>query len=886
MTLRRIAVVLWIVAACGTVALAQGKDSLVVKLDTEGLPEGARLRLGKLGGFRYAGPFNGAILSADARLLAVVSSSSGAIEIVDTTTGKRVQTLKTQVFGSVAGMAFSPDGKMFAMESFGQDLRVFEIASGKQVHQIAHKNNGGGRQGAITFSADGKVVAIGSEQFNGKDNKGQIKAWEVASGKLIGPFETLHNYNVRAVVAPDGKTMMSFGNYSPRGAMGPADREIPKTIQVWDLATGKEARQLKLDFGPQGFGNIIDAAISPDGKTVAVTSGASTFHLLDYDTGKETRRFAGQRGNNHLRFAPDGQTLAAFDQIGGAVQAWNVANGHRLELVDGPRVQAMGVGFPGKNRVTVLGNLSQSLIWWDATAVEKASAFEGHMMPIVGLAYAPDGKTLITAGADQRLLWWNTQTGAEVRELRLFDDDARYYGGPRNMIGGLSLSPDGRYAASGSNSGNGGVRLWNLKTGKVVCDLEGSRTYSQPGIAFSPDSTKIAASGAQFPMHIWNLQTGQELPRPPALNQQNAFDSGNPARLAFAPNGQIVAVHLNHYDRFTGQPISDLLLWDIVKEKQLHRIQVPNTNLGLGGGSGNLAFSLDSRYFAVSNGAGAILLFSVETGQEWRRLMTGRNNSAFQLTFSADGRFLAAGSVPRNLGVSTIRPDEPVVEVWELAGGLKRDQYKGHSAAITGLAFSPDAMTLASASMDTTILLWDLTGKSGPKVSPLDAADLPAAWKSLSGRDPGLSMTMRRMTNTPGPTVDFLTKSLLPVAGIVIDEKKIDNLVRDLDSEAFLVRERSAKELRRLGERAEPALQRGLERGLSAEARRRIQDILAGIVRVDFSPDELQAIRGVEVLERIGSSDAREWLSTLAKGDPLATTTREAAKALKRMAVK
>jgi hypothetical protein len=58
--------------------------------------------------------------------------------------------------------------------------------------------------------------------------------------------------------------------------------------------------------------------------------------------------------------------------------------------------------------------------------------------------------------------------------------------------------------------------------------------------------------------------------------------------------------------------------------------------------------------------------------------------------------------------------------------------------------------------------------------------------------------------------------------------------------------------------------------------------LLDAMVRTQLTP-ELQAIRGVEILERIGTSDARAWLTALSKGAPLARGTQEAAAALKRM---
>jgi hypothetical protein len=85
-----------------------------------------------------------------------------------------------------------------------------------------------------------------------------------------------------------------------------------------------------------------------------------------------------------------------------------------------------------------------------------------------------------------------------------------------------------------------------------------------------------------------------------------------------------------------------------------------------------------------------------------------------------------------------------------------------------------------------------------------------------------------------------------------------------------------------LGDRAESVLRTALPKA-SAEARRRIEDILTQIDPAS-SADLRRGLRAVEVLERLGSADARQVLRMLAEGDPHARLTREAKAALERLA--
>jgi hypothetical protein len=88
-------------------AQSEPARKLIVKVDPGDLPGNARLRLGRLGGFRYDGSFTTAAMSPDGARLAVASNDS-SITVLDPASGKIIQRFQQPLIGGAqGGMAFS-----------------------------------------------------------------------------------------------------------------------------------------------------------------------------------------------------------------------------------------------------------------------------------------------------------------------------------------------------------------------------------------------------------------------------------------------------------------------------------------------------------------------------------------------------------------------------------------------------------------------------------------------------------------------------------------------------------------------------------------------------------------------------------------------------------
>jgi hypothetical protein len=168
---------------------------------------------------------------------------------------------------------------------------------------------------------------------------------------------------------------------------------------------------------------------------------------------------------------------------------------------------------------------------------------------------------------------------------------------------------------------------------------------------------------------------------------------------------------------------------------------------------------------------------------------------------------------------------------------------------------------------------------------PTAQAATPAdVWTDLGTSDPvKADQVTAYLLARPEVALPLLRERLKPVRAVALGQ--IDRLIADLDHKRFTLRERASRELERLGERAEPALRRALADRPSAEVRRRINLLLEGLrtQRLWPPPERLRLSRALDVLEQLGTPEAREILRHLARGAPEAELTVQAKAALDRL---
>jgi hypothetical protein len=262
-------------------------------------------------------------------------------------------------------------------------------------------------------------------------------------------------------------------------------------------------------------------------------------------------------------------------------------------------------------------------------------------------------------------------------------------------------------------------------------------------------------------------------------------------------------------------------------------------------------------------------LWETTTGEK-RGALTGHEEMIFDIAYSPDGRTVATASM------------DGTVRLWDALTQNEIGRLEGHRGWVVAVAFSPDGERLVSGGLDTTALVWDIRPlmKRQAKTVALSAAELQSCWEDL-GLGAGTAYSaISKLHFSPKQAVAMLRERIKPAP--MAEAQQIAERVGNLGSEQFKIREQAMLELEKLGEVAAPALQIAFMSDPPLEVKRRLEILLEKLS--NWPVETLRQVRAVEVLEDIGTPDARAVLERfITEGAPEARLTREAEAAQRRL---
>jgi WD40 repeat protein len=776
------------------------------------------------------------------------------------------------------------------------------------------------RLGTLRFRHDAMITLArflpGGQRVLSVSSDGIACVWEFPSGKPILRFAT-HASNkplpssddellfglppsLRAAVptravalSPDGKTLAtSFSVTTPlaallnaappaKGGKKATPTRTQTDIRLHDVATGKERAAWKVDAAI-----VPEMAFSPDGKHLSVWGNDGFARIWDWAAGKEVAKVATIGGSTTpssvggLAYSPDGKTLL-LSRTSRVLQFVEVATGKAVGPPPSNTESLTSIWFTpdGKHVLTqagsslasrslsartlsaLLGQAGSTTRRWEAATGKDLGAIKLPPMPGNPTVISPDGRIGVTVAtfpkaADARAakarpaVLFDTASGKQLGEIELEVEVTPVHRKP------LVFSPDGKMLAVNAGSAAGKIDLYAVPSGKRLRTLDAGSAGNPQGpggfialgrlsqqMLFSPDGKVLAVrpEDAGSAIVLLDTTTGNRIGSLALTPPNNVL----PALLAFTPDGHCLALDMGDgtvalFELATGQP------------RRTYGTKVP-AQPGPGGGFG-------VRGGGPGGFGGPAGLFG--------GVLTDPGRS---LAFSPDGRTLALAGT------------DGAILVLDIVTGKELADFKGHTATVNAVAFTSDGKTLASASADTTALLWDITRVKRP-AAPAKApqpGDLDRWWQALAEKDAAVALAaLADFAAASDAAVAFLKERVRPAARL--DEKQVRALIGRLDDAQYKVREKAVNDLMHLGESILPLVDQALVTNPSSETRKRLEYLRGQMTGRLLHGERLRAYRAVEVLERIGTPEARQVLQALADGAPGALITASAQAALKR----
>jgi WD40 repeat protein len=607
--------------------------------------------------------------------------------------------------------ALSPDGRLLATASLDGALKLWDLGADQEPATLPAPQ---APLRQLAFAPDGKTL-VGIARLPANPPKMEVRLWDVGRRQ-----ETL------TVTLPGrpGAVALSAGLLACGGADG--------AVRLWDVATGKERGPL---CGPAAVLSAV--RFLPGGTLLAARGDDGVLRVWDHAAGKEVASHAGV--GPLFDVSADGRLLAALepnglirvrDLPGGAERA--VLKGQRSELAvlrfspDGKTLAGATVPFRKNER-----HHQETKLWDVATGLERFTLDDAGQ-PLV---FSPDGRSLATASA-QGISLWDVPTG---RRRAWYQKEAPPLIPAIDPELWLAFTPDSRALVTAFGKG---VTVWSTAPGLERAAL-GGHVGSPPllcSLGFAPDGRTLLSAvrdqrnmGAPGQLILWDVASGKQRHAVRATGQWALF----------SPDGKTLASGSEPWSS------PDVCLRDLDGQP---REVVP----GKGNRAACAAFAPDGRTLAIGSLDGQVRLLDLEAGHRQQQLSEG-GAVVGTLTYSADGRFLAAARRPQGvtvwemssgavwlsvpgggpglafsadglLAVGAEQEGRPVIRLWDTATGAERQPLTGLRRPVRGLGFSPDGRTLAAVGgapdgpAKGELGLWDVrTGR--PRAAP---QELPA----------------------------------------------------------------------------------------------------------------------------------------------------------------
>lgn len=572
-------------------------------------------------------------------------------------------------------VTFSSDSRKVAYGD-GNDIVILDISSRDEIARLEGHSD---TVVAGDFNFEDDLFVSGSRDSN-------VLVWDTSTWEIV---RTLSDYGVPI-------SDVSFDNQGNRiGAVGDKSE-----IVAWNLQNNYSVTVIPLN-NPDTV--LTEFYFLGDGSRV-LAFGREGLDQVQYRVNLTNRQFARDLDGIYTTINPAYDVNAGDTPVWGMIETEPYLTVYQIVRQD---QYPFGTGFnwitgedsvgvrafdsTGSNVIVALLNQREAtndLVLFNIGQRERSSGleFEGAGTErVTALAYSPDGRTILS-GFGRYLILWDTQTGRELRRFGTHLDD----------IIEISYSLDSNHAITQSRDGS--YRVWDVSfsdpavIGQISVPNSTGEFITNPGL--SPDASEIYFRIANdvYRFDARKL-TQNQLPFSYFGLQDVFYSRANPYLITTAE------------DSATSDPIARM--WDASSDTPI----LWNNNIG--GGEGETidpigAFSSDGQQLALSMSR-FVRVYDMSNSiyNPSSPTLFDRNGMEIgALVFSPDGQYLyiAANQLEGEESYAIVR--------WNIVNAEQEIFPIPHIRPITSMDISDDGLQIITASVDQTVVLFDLENQT------------------------------------------------------------------------------------------------------------------------------------------------------------------------------
>ena len=536
---------------------------------------------------------------------------------------------------------------------------------------------------SVRFAPGGQALVSG-------DDRGTIKVWNPADGRLLRELKTAAHSLSCLEFSPDGRWL----------AAGVDQRVELREAQTWEV------------FQTFSFdAEIASVAFSADSRVLVMASNEEIVHR-DLVASRELQRYpaavTGRYTTGRIALSPDGQQLAATlsnHRIGRR----SIRDGAWLRQLSGHSRSTTDLAWSPDGRCLASGGMDGVLRLWDAVSGRQVTNHTAHGVWITAVAFSPDGTVLASTGGDQRVVLWRVDGWCELANLK----------GSRSVLRSLAFAPDGRTLATGGQDGV--VRLWETTAALPEPVLRSSalpRLVGDPILSSDGDAIAFLSAGSK--LNIWEALSLRE-------RATLIIPKTNVTCFAVGPGGKLAAVGTADGDVSLAEIPQGgaAITWHDLGRHSRSILQV--------------LFSRDGRVLASAGDDDLLKVWSTASRGETAVIREEIGRYDRPCSLSADGSRIAIitrdnamnifdtaasrqiASLPSEAAFwddPAFAPDnrhfaaatrEGWLHLWDLEGPRKIESLRGQLLHVHWITFSPDGRRLVIGTGEGTVKIWDMT---------------------------------------------------------------------------------------------------------------------------------------------------------------------------------